>query len=63
MEDSFPKKRGNHIFGFQTRVVERRLVGVDGGAGWVLDDNRLRYYVGDTTEFAFIFSELRFRFL
>src|ERR1700730_15317152 len=50
----------NHIVRGQTGVVERRLVSVDGGARRILDDNRLRYYVGDTTELAFIFSELCF---
>jgi len=38
-KDSFPKKRGDHIFGFQTLVVERGLVGVNVDARWVLDDN------------------------
>ena len=60
MKDSFAKKRGNDIFRSQTRVVEGRLVGVDRRTRGVLDNNRLRYQVGDTPELAFIFSELRF---
>ena len=57
MEDSFPKVGSNHIFRGQTRVVERCLVCVDGGARGILDDNRVRDCIGDTTELAFIFSE------
>src|SRR5271169_6967861 len=63
VEDSFPKVGSSHIFRGQARVVERRLVGVDGGARGILHDNRLRYYVGDTTELAFLFPELLFRLL
>src|SRR5580765_2115716 len=60
MEDSLPKIRSKHIFRVEAGVIQCRLVGVDRRAGRVQHDNRLRYGVGNSTKFTFIFPQLLF---
>src|ERR1700726_1355053 len=55
--------RRNHVFRSETRIVKRRLIGVERSTRGIQDNNCVRYRVRDATKLAFIFSQLRFRLL
>src|SRR5271169_4475495 len=57
MKYSFAKVRAEHILSTQARIIECRLVGVERRAGWVQNNNRLRYRVGNPAKFAFLLPQ------
>src|SRR5258708_715721 len=63
MEDPFTKSRRYYVFSSKARIIERRLIGVHLRAGWILNDNCLRYRVCDPAKLAFFFAEFLFGLL
>src|SRR5579863_831098 len=63
MEDSFTKSRRYYVFSSEARIIERGLIGVHRRAGWILNDNCLRYRVCDPAKLAFFFAEFFFGLL
>src|SRR5258706_5272687 len=63
MKNFFTEPRRDNIFGRQPGIVERRLIGVEGNARGILDDNGLRNCVCDSPQLALFFSEIFLRLL
>src|SRR5258708_17166295 len=63
MKDSRTEIRGGHVFDSQAGVVEHGLVRIDRNAVRTLDNNGLRYRIGNPAKLALILPQLLFRTL
>src|SRR6202165_4448473 len=63
MKDSGTEIRGDHVFDGQAGVIEHGLVRVDRNTVRALDNNGLRYCIGNSAKLALVFPQLFFRTL
>src|SRR3984893_8282196 len=61
MKDSGTEIQGGHIFEGEAGVVEHGLVRVDRSTLWILDDNCLRYGIGNAPKLALVLPQFLFR--
>ena len=60
MKDPGAKVRSGHIFDGEAGVVEHRLIRIDRHAVRVLDNNGLRYCIGNSAKLALVLPQLLF---
>src|SRR6266851_5051040 len=63
MKDPCAKVGGDHIFDGEAGVVEHRLVRVERNTVRALDNNGLRYCIGNPAKLALVLPQLLFRTL
>src|ERR1700722_467129 len=61
MKDLGTEIRGGHVFDGQAGVVEHGLVGIDRNTVRTLDNNSLRYCIGNAAKLALVLPQLLFR--